>query len=59
VDESDHRRRTIRRWLCLCGQRFPCGAYLYHRDRRTREVHPGGPAGAALVGWNIHRSPAR
>ena len=52
----EHRRRTVRRWRCTCGSRFPCGAYLSRRDQESRRIHPGGTAGATLVGWSIgHR----
>ena len=54
--DSEHHRRTIRRWRCTCGSRFPCGPYLNRRDLASRQVHPGGTAAATLVGWSIgHR----
>jgi hypothetical protein len=53
VDNTEHRRRRIRRWLCLCGRRWACGVYLNRRDLLSRKVHPGGLAGVMLVGWTI------
>jgi hypothetical protein len=55
VDNTEHRRRSIRRWLCTCGRRFPCGTYLNRRDQASRHAHRGGPVAATLVGWSIGR----
>jgi hypothetical protein len=50
MDDTGHRRRTIRRWRCICGRRFPCGAYL-----RAQSGHriPGGriPDGQTVAAW--------
>jgi hypothetical protein len=59
MSDIGHRRRIVRRWRCVCGSRFPCGAYLARRDAHTREEHPGGTAGAELVGWTIRRRGTR
>lgn len=55
-----HARRWIRRWLCTCGRRFPCGPYLNRRDQESRRARPDGATGQTLVGWTVgHREPGR
>jgi hypothetical protein len=34
-----------------------CGFLLARRDALSREVHPGGDAGASLVGWRGYPPP--
>jgi hypothetical protein len=43
--DDRHGRRRIRWWLCACGSRFPCGAYL--RSRSTGRV----PDGQTVTKW--------
>lgn len=56
MDDTEHRRRRLRWWLCTCGNRFPCGPYLARQDdlRQTQDGETRRPDN--LVGWNIHRA---
>jgi hypothetical protein len=55
-----HRRSRLRWWLCRdCLRRYPCGRLLYAMDQHSRVVHPGGEAGARLVGWREFREKPR
>ena len=54
TDVSIEHRRGIRR--CRCGERHTRNEIIHFRDQRQRIVHPGGEAGARLVGWAAYRS---